>query len=71
MTATLRALPVPAVPERYLTRSELAALMSVSVSTIDRMVRNGMPSETWGRRSRRFLASRALAWARAQQRSAA
>jgi len=58
-------------PERYLNREQLAQLMGVSVKTIDRMVRHGMPSETWGLRSRRFLASRALAWARTRQRSAA
>jgi len=57
-------------PERYLNREQLAQLMGVSVKTIDRMVRDGMPSETWGLRSRRFLASRALAWACTRQRSA-
>jgi predicted DNA-binding transcriptional regulator AlpA len=57
--------------ERYVTRQQLAQQMGVSVKTIDRMVRDGMPSETWGLRSRRFLASRALAWARTRQRSAA
>jgi phage terminase Nu1 subunit (DNA packaging protein) len=51
-------------PEPYLDRKQLAELMGVSVATIDRMVRAGMPSETWGIRSRRFLASHALAWAR-------
>ena len=63
--------PRPLTPERYLTRQQLAEVMNVSVKTIDRMVRNGMPSETWGLRSRRFLASRALAWARTRQRRAA
>jgi predicted DNA-binding transcriptional regulator AlpA len=58
-------------PERYLTRQQLADVMGVSVKTVDRMVRDGMPSETWGLRSRRFLASRALAWARTRQRRAA
>jgi predicted DNA-binding transcriptional regulator AlpA len=61
----------PRTPERYLTRQQLADVMGMSVKTIDRMVRAGMPSETWGLRSRRFLASRALAWARTRQRSAA
>jgi excisionase family DNA binding protein len=69
--SSLRSFPAPAPTERYLTRQQLAELMGVHVSTIDRMVRDGMPSETWGRRSRRFLASRALAWARAQERTAA
>jgi excisionase family DNA binding protein len=63
--------PPLGTPERYLTRQQLAEVMGVSVKTIDRMVRDGMPSETWGLRSRRFLASRALAWARRRQRRAA
>jgi hypothetical protein len=53
-------------PEPYVTRAELALLMAVSITTIDRMVAEGMPSETWGRRSRRFLPSAAIAWARAR-----
>lgn len=51
-------------PERYVTRVQLAHLMGLSVATIDRMVAEGMPSETWGCRSRRFRPSVALAWAR-------
>jgi phage terminase Nu1 subunit (DNA packaging protein) len=63
---------LPIVPaESYVTRDELAELMHVSVKTIDRMVAAGMPSETWGLRSRRFLPSRALAWARTRERSEA
>jgi phage terminase Nu1 subunit (DNA packaging protein) len=60
-----------AEPERYVTRAELAAIMGVSLPTIDRMVRAGMPSETWGMRARRFRPSVALAWARARRRDAA
>jgi predicted DNA-binding transcriptional regulator AlpA len=52
--------------ERYVSREELARMMGLSIATIDRMVREGMPSETWGRRARRFLPSRAFAWARSQ-----
>jgi len=54
-------------PERYVTRAELAEIMGVSVPTIDRLVREGMPSETWGIRSRRFRPSEAIAWARARR----
>lgn len=53
-------------PERYVTRGQLAAMMCVSVRTIDSMVHDGMPSETWGRRTRRFLPSIAIAWAQGQ-----
>lgn len=63
-------LPVPE-NERYVDRKQLADLMGVSVDTIDRMVREGMPSETWGLRARRFKPSAALAWARARGRDAA
>lgn len=65
----VRALPVPE-PERYLTRQQLADLMGVSTRSIDRMVSEGMPSETWGLRSRRFRASTALAWARERRHAA-
>lgn len=60
-------LPTPQDTERYVTRHQLAERMGVSVSTIDRMVRAGMPSVTWGSRCRRFLPSRAIAWACANQ----
>jgi phage terminase Nu1 subunit (DNA packaging protein) len=57
--------------ERYVTRMQLAHIMGVHVNTIDRMVREGMPSETWGVRARRFRPSIAIAWARARDRRAA
>jgi phage terminase Nu1 subunit (DNA packaging protein) len=57
--------------ERYVTRVELAQIMGVSVRTIDSLVRDGMPSETWGIRSRRFRPSAAIAWARSRRGEAA
>ena len=57
--------------ERYVDRRQLALMMGVSVATIDRMVAKGMPSVTWGRRTRRFRPSAAMSWACAQQRGAA
>ena len=54
--------------EHYVGRRELADLMGLHVRTIDKMVRAGMPSETWGRRTRRFQPSKAIAWAREQSR---
>lgn len=50
-------------PERYVARAELARIMGVSVATVDRMVAEGMPSVTWGRRTRRFKPSTAIDWA--------
>jgi phage terminase Nu1 subunit (DNA packaging protein) len=57
-----------AAPERYVDRRELATLMGVNVRTVDRMVRDGMPSESWGLRARRFRPSVALTWARTRGR---
>jgi hypothetical protein len=56
--------------ERYVARAELAALMGVSLATVDRLVVQGMPSETWGRRTRRFKPSVAIAWASKRRRLA-
>jgi phage terminase Nu1 subunit (DNA packaging protein) len=62
-----RVLGLPALQqESYITREELARIMGVCVSTIDNMRRDGMPSTKWGRRTRRFLASEAIAWAQAR-----
>jgi len=44
--------------------------MGVSLATVDRLVTEGMPSVTWGRRTRRFRASVAIGWAEARQRAA-
>lgn len=41
--AQVRGLPVPE-PERYVSRTELAKLMGVSTKTVDRLVREGMPT---------------------------
>ncbi len=52
------------VSERYVDAREHAEIMGVSVSTVKRLVANGMPSETWGMAlTRRYLPSQALAWA--------
>lgn len=56
--------------EPYVSRCELARLMGVSVATVDRMVADGMPSVTWGRRTRRFRPSVAIAWAAERGRAA-
>jgi hypothetical protein len=54
-------------PEPYIDARKLATVMGVSVTTIKRLTAQGMPSETWGmKRTRRYLASEATAWARAR-----
>jgi len=50
-------------PECYVTARKLAAMMGVSERTVWRMVATGMPSQTWGLRTRRFLPAECLAWA--------
>jgi phage terminase Nu1 subunit (DNA packaging protein) len=64
--------PLLVVPrERYVDARELAELMGVSTTTIKRMVAAGMPSETWGMsRTRRYLPSQAMTWARERSRMA-
>lgn len=59
------------LPERYVTRGELAEVFNVSVDTIDRMRKAGMPSTLFGKKSRRFKVSQAEAWIRRQGRMAA
>jgi hypothetical protein len=57
---------VPVI-ERYVTAAELAETMAVSVKTVRRWTTQGMPSETWGlARTRRYLPSRCIAWARSR-----
>jgi len=60
-----------AVPDQLVKRDELAEIMRVSVPTIDRMRRAGMPYVTWGRRLVRFRVADAIAWAEQQHREGA
>jgi phage terminase Nu1 subunit (DNA packaging protein) len=50
--------------ERFVTAAELAREMGVSLRTVRRWTAEGMPSETWGMRVRRYRPSEAIAWAR-------
>jgi excisionase family DNA binding protein len=58
---------VPHEVERYVDRTEMAAILGVSLATLDRMVAEGCPSETWGRRTRRFKPSEVVEWAKARR----
>lgn len=48
--------------ERPVTRAELALAARVSLSTIDRARRSGLPSVFYGKRSPRFYLSVCLPW---------
>jgi excisionase family DNA binding protein len=52
--------------ERYVDVKQLADLMGVSVPTIRRMKKAGMPHERWGLRALRFKPSECMDWARGQ-----
>lgn len=58
-------------PEPYITRAELAERMGVSLSTVDQLRKEGLPWVSWGRRTVRFRASTAIAWAQARERRVA
>jgi phage terminase Nu1 subunit (DNA packaging protein) len=60
-----------AVRDELVTREELARIMRVSVPTVDRMRRDGMPHITYGRRLVRFRVADAMRWAEGKQRKAA
>lgn len=62
--------PSAGVVEPFVSRHELARLIGVSIDTVDRLVAEGMPSVTWGRRTRRFRPSVAIGWASDRVRSA-
>lgn len=59
------------VPDELVTRDELAHILRVSVPTVDRMRRDGMPCHRWGRRLVRFRVHEAIAWCEAHDRKAA
>lgn len=50
--------------EPYLKATELAHVMGVSLRVVEQWTAEGMPSETWGMRVRRYRASEAMAWVR-------
>lgn len=50
--------------EAYVTRRQLAEMMAVSVDTVKRLDRAGMPRAVFGSRTVRYRPSVAIAWAR-------
>lgn len=59
------------MPERFATRDEIAELLNVSVDTVDRMRKAGMPSVVFGKKARRFPVAKAVGWAMNHGREAA
>jgi excisionase family DNA binding protein len=55
-------------PELYLTRKQLAEKLNIGLSTVDKFVREGCPSHTWGIRTRRFRLGEVESWLRARER---
>lgn len=66
MRTTVHELPArPAAtlaPDRYVNRTELAAHLSCHPRTVSRMVREGLPAHTFGRRMLRFRLGEVEAW---------
>jgi phage terminase Nu1 subunit (DNA packaging protein) len=65
-----KVIPLSRTTERFVTRRELARIMGVGERTVARWVTEGCPSETWGQRSRRFLPSEVVEWARRRSEAA-
>jgi excisionase family DNA binding protein len=49
-------------PDEIMTRGELAGYLKVSTRTVDRLVKEGLPSELWGPRLRRFRVAAVNRW---------
>lgn len=49
-------------PDEIMTRAELGAYLKLSTRSVDRLVGEGMPSELWGPRIRRFRVAQVNAW---------
>jgi excisionase family DNA binding protein len=54
--------PATLVPDRYLNTAELAEHLAVHPRTITRMLREGLPRHTFGRRMNRFRLAEVEAW---------
>jgi len=55
-------------PDRYLSRAGLAEHLDIHVKTVDRMVRQGCPSHTFGRRLRKFKLAEVDRWIEERER---
>lgn len=66
--------PFPVVSGDLLTRRELATRWNIGLTTLDKLVKEGMPShgpEDWGLRVRRFELAECERWLRNRSRKAA
>jgi excisionase family DNA binding protein len=55
--------------ERYLSREETAERLNIGLTTLDKLVRQGLPSHDWGLRTRKFLWSEVERWLRNRERT--
>lgn len=53
--------------ERYISRRELADRLGVGLRSVDKLVKQGLPSHTWGLRTRKFLWSEVQRWLRSRE----
>lgn len=56
-------------PEPYLTRREIAERLHIGLTKLDELVKEGLPSHTWGLRIRRFRFGEVESWLRAREQS--
>lgn len=54
--------PIRSEGECYLTRQQVADRLQVGLTTLDKYVKEGMPSYSWGLRVRRFRFSECDRW---------
>jgi excisionase family DNA binding protein len=63
--------PIRSEGEVYITRRQLAGRLGIGLTKLDELVREGMPSYSWGLRVRRFRFSECERWLRERERKAA
>jgi predicted DNA-binding transcriptional regulator AlpA len=69
---SLRVIDGDQQPERYVDRREMAGILGISLSSLDKLVADErIPSCTWGLRSRRFQPSMVIAALKRSERKAA
>jgi excisionase family DNA binding protein len=63
--------PIRSEGEVYITRAQLAERLGIGLTKLDQLVKEGMPSHSWGLRVRRFRMSEVDRYLRERERKAA